>query len=259
MATHCSILAWKIPWTEEPGRLWSMWSQRVGRDWAHTATDENDEGWEVERGNRMVSEGVMGPGGSWDGQRRAGICPTSGHWGDQDEGLPAGQDSKTLAEGLARERTLKRIPRQSLFDHPFSRYFLNAFSAPSTAHMSFLISRVHSSTLGLCWVETWQGVGGWFPQPKSCSTIQMGRGFRASKCESRSDTDCLQGLWESTYLPREGALRLFIFGRAACGILVLRPGIESLPPAVEVQGFNYLTTREVPLLTFNIERMRLEG
>ena len=26
MATHSSILAWKIPWTEEPGRLWSMWS-----------------------------------------------------------------------------------------------------------------------------------------------------------------------------------------------------------------------------------------
>ena len=27
MATHSSILAWKIPWTEEPGRLQSMWSQ----------------------------------------------------------------------------------------------------------------------------------------------------------------------------------------------------------------------------------------
>ena len=27
MATHSSILAWKIPWTEEPGRLWSMGSQ----------------------------------------------------------------------------------------------------------------------------------------------------------------------------------------------------------------------------------------
>ena len=33
MATHPSILAWKIPWTEEPGRLQSMRSQRVGRDW----------------------------------------------------------------------------------------------------------------------------------------------------------------------------------------------------------------------------------
>ena len=27
MATHSSILAWKIPWTEDPGRLWSMGSQ----------------------------------------------------------------------------------------------------------------------------------------------------------------------------------------------------------------------------------------
>ena len=34
MATHSSILAWKIPWTEKPGRLQSMGSQRVGQDWA---------------------------------------------------------------------------------------------------------------------------------------------------------------------------------------------------------------------------------
>ena len=32
MATHSRILAWKIPWTEEPGRLQSMWSQRVEHD-----------------------------------------------------------------------------------------------------------------------------------------------------------------------------------------------------------------------------------
>ena len=32
MATHSSILAWKIPWVEEPGRLQSMESQRVGHD-----------------------------------------------------------------------------------------------------------------------------------------------------------------------------------------------------------------------------------
>ena len=32
MATHSSILAWKIPWTEELGRLQSMRSQRVGHD-----------------------------------------------------------------------------------------------------------------------------------------------------------------------------------------------------------------------------------
>ena len=32
MATHSSILAWKIPWMEEPGRIQSMGSQRVGHD-----------------------------------------------------------------------------------------------------------------------------------------------------------------------------------------------------------------------------------
>ena len=34
MATHSSTLAWRIPWTEEPGRLQSMGSQRVRHDWA---------------------------------------------------------------------------------------------------------------------------------------------------------------------------------------------------------------------------------
>ena len=34
MATNSNIFAWRIPWTEEPGRLWSMGSHRVGRDWA---------------------------------------------------------------------------------------------------------------------------------------------------------------------------------------------------------------------------------
>ena len=32
MATHSSILAWEIPWTEEPGGLQSMGSQRVGHN-----------------------------------------------------------------------------------------------------------------------------------------------------------------------------------------------------------------------------------
>ena len=32
MATHSSVLAWRIPWTEEPGGLLSMGSHRVGHD-----------------------------------------------------------------------------------------------------------------------------------------------------------------------------------------------------------------------------------
>ena len=47
VATHSSTLAWKIPWTEEPGRLQSMGSQRVGHNWAtshtHTHTHPSDQ------------------------------------------------------------------------------------------------------------------------------------------------------------------------------------------------------------------------
>ena len=39
IATHSSILAWRVPWTEEPGGLQSMGLQRVGHDWmTHTDT-----------------------------------------------------------------------------------------------------------------------------------------------------------------------------------------------------------------------------
>ena len=34
MVTHSSVLAWRIPWTEKPGRLQSMGSHRVGHDWS---------------------------------------------------------------------------------------------------------------------------------------------------------------------------------------------------------------------------------
>ena len=48
MAAHSRILAWRIPWTEEPGGLRSIGSQRVGHDWsnlaytrAHTGNPQN--------------------------------------------------------------------------------------------------------------------------------------------------------------------------------------------------------------------------
>ena len=40
MATHSNTLAWKIPWTEEPGRLQYMGSRRVGHDWSDLAAAE---------------------------------------------------------------------------------------------------------------------------------------------------------------------------------------------------------------------------
>ena len=41
---HSSILAWRIPWTEEPGRLWTIGSQRV----KHDLTRKRVPGWHTE-------------------------------------------------------------------------------------------------------------------------------------------------------------------------------------------------------------------
>ena len=42
MATHSSILVWRIPWTEDPGGLQLMGSQRVGHDWATNTFTSSD-------------------------------------------------------------------------------------------------------------------------------------------------------------------------------------------------------------------------
>ena len=45
MATHSSILAWKIPWAEEPGRLRSIGLQRVSHDWVTEHIDTHTQEW----------------------------------------------------------------------------------------------------------------------------------------------------------------------------------------------------------------------
>ena len=62
MAPHPSTLAWKIPWTEEPGRLQSMGSQRVGHDWG-TSLSCTGEG----NGNPLQCSCLENPrdGGAW--------------------------------------------------------------------------------------------------------------------------------------------------------------------------------------------------
>ena len=45
MTTHSSTLVWKIPWTEEPGRLQTMGSQRVGHDWATFPSFPSGHSW----------------------------------------------------------------------------------------------------------------------------------------------------------------------------------------------------------------------
>ena len=64
MATHSSILAWRIPWTEEPGVLQPMGSQRVGHNWANELnwTDWTADGVIRKKGELVNSKGeAMAP------------------------------------------------------------------------------------------------------------------------------------------------------------------------------------------------------
>ena len=60
MVTHSSILAWKIPWIEEPGKLQSMGLQRVRHDWATNTFTFIPEAWGL----------TWGP---WEGHREEGL------------------------------------------------------------------------------------------------------------------------------------------------------------------------------------------
>ena len=58
MATHSSILAWKILWMEEPGRLQSMGSQSIGHDWATSLSFRKSYTWNVEEYSNDIWETV---------------------------------------------------------------------------------------------------------------------------------------------------------------------------------------------------------
>jgi len=70
MATHSSILAWRIPWTEEPGGLQPMGSQRIGHDWTTNTLATSCE--ELTHWKRLWCWEGLGAGGEgddrgWDG------------------------------------------------------------------------------------------------------------------------------------------------------------------------------------------------
>ena len=95
MATYSSILAWGIPWTEEPGRLQSVESQRVGHDWAkimeaslirqtrQVSLKTGDLNWNpsgIKSKGRALKQTLHGKGfGCW-GNRRAGRRAVVARW-----------------------------------------------------------------------------------------------------------------------------------------------------------------------------------
>ena len=59
-ASHSSILAWRIPWTEEPGRLQSMESQRVGHDWTTNTSGSVVKNLPANTGDSSSIPGLLG-------------------------------------------------------------------------------------------------------------------------------------------------------------------------------------------------------
>ena len=76
MASHSSTLAWKIPWTEEPGGLQSMGSLRVGHDWATSFSLLTFMHWR----RQWHPTPVLLPGKS-HGRRSLVGCSPWGRWG----------------------------------------------------------------------------------------------------------------------------------------------------------------------------------
>ena len=74
VATHSSTLAWKISWTEEPGRLQSMGSQRVGHNWVTSLWLFTFVHW----GRKWQPTPVFLPGG-FQGRESLVCCHLSGH------------------------------------------------------------------------------------------------------------------------------------------------------------------------------------
>ena len=69
-ASHYSTLAWKIPWMEEPGRLQSMGSLRVGHDWANSLSLFTFKHWR----RKWQPTPVSLPGGSQGQGSLVGCC-----------------------------------------------------------------------------------------------------------------------------------------------------------------------------------------
>ena len=113
MATHSSILAWRIPWTEEPGGLQSRGLQRVGHDWSNLARTHThthtcityllDHGKEsacnVERRRRWHPTPVLLPGKSHGRRSLVGCSPWDRKESDMTEWLHFHFSLSCIGEG----------------------------------------------------------------------------------------------------------------------------------------------------------------
>ena len=76
MAIHSSILPWRIPWTEKPGRLQSMESQRVRHDWVTKQQQHTLSHWKTQRNKAEIWVLNLQ---KWKLKLRKANCPVQSH------------------------------------------------------------------------------------------------------------------------------------------------------------------------------------
>ena len=134
MAPHSSTLAWKIPWMEEPGRLQSMRSHRVGHDWATSLSLFTFLHWR----RKWHPTPVLLPGES---QGRGSLvgCPSVGlHRVGHDWG-----DLAAAAAMCISDFKKKRKERDT------KQFFLYFFNSKTTFFVEYCIQQVFQRNFGL--------------------------------------------------------------------------------------------------------------
>ena len=96
MATHSSILTWRIPWTEEPSVLQSMGSQRVGHNWSNLACMQKKSVYKLPHGG--VGQGT----GEWlTGLAPPGVSVKRSHSGQYQVSEEVGRGFSMASVGLS--------------------------------------------------------------------------------------------------------------------------------------------------------------
>ena len=164
---HSSTLAWKIPWMEEPGRLQSMGSQRVGHDWATSLSLFTFMHWR----RKWQPTPVFLPGeslgwGSLVSCRRTG-CRRTGTWG-RTESDTLKRLSSSSSRGFTWPPYLKSHPPCLPNLSSCSAIFPIALSPPNTWNLCFMISVLFVSftLLGYKLLErrVFFSIHWWFPK-----------------------------------------------------------------------------------------------
>ena len=126
MAIHSSILAWRIPWTEEPDGLRSMGLQRVGHDWATNTATTTMNSWPLLLSEPQVNKSQFLP---WVSSIWNTVIKLYSSWSEYIDQLPPHLMSQSRRQT---EPSISRPPIQKvLIDQPLF------FSCPPPHHFLF--------------------------------------------------------------------------------------------------------------------------